>query len=95
MTQRLAELTLLHRMDYLSTVSGGGYIGGRLSSWASRQKGDKADGVRAGVLGVEDRLREGRARGQDPARSPPISSLPIKTLLSQSGKSDALCYLDI
>jgi hypothetical protein len=68
--QRLAALRLLHRIDYLSTVSGGGYIGGWLSSWVSRQKGDRANGIRAGVLGVEDRLREGGARGQDPARSP-------------------------
>jgi len=31
--QALAELRLLRRFDYLSTVSGGGYIGSWLSSW--------------------------------------------------------------
>src|ERR1700735_579509 len=30
--QALAELKLLHRVDYLSTVSGGGYIGGWLAA---------------------------------------------------------------
>jgi hypothetical protein len=31
--QGLARLQLLHRFDYLSTVSGGGYIGSWLTSW--------------------------------------------------------------
>ena len=52
--QRLASLRLLHRVDYLSTVSGGGYIGSWLSAWVHRQQADQ--GVRAGILGVEDRL---------------------------------------
>jgi hypothetical protein len=34
--QALAELKLLHRIDYLSTVSGGGYIGSWLAAWTSR-----------------------------------------------------------
>jgi hypothetical protein len=34
--QRLAELGLLSRLDYLSTVSGGGYIGGWLVAWIQR-----------------------------------------------------------
>ena len=34
--QGLARKGLLGRFDYLSTVSGGGYIGGWLSSWISR-----------------------------------------------------------
>ncbi len=68
--QRLAALRLLHRVDYLSTVSGGGYIGGWLSSWVHRQVGDEAKRVRRGVLGVEDRLREGATSGQGSAGSP-------------------------
>ncbi len=36
--QALAELKLLHRLDYLSTVSGGGYIGGWLAAWIARAK---------------------------------------------------------
>jgi hypothetical protein len=35
--QALAELNLLPRIDYLSTVSGGGYIGGWLSAWLYRR----------------------------------------------------------
>jgi len=35
--QGLAELDLLRRVDYLSTVSGGGYIGSWLGAWLSRQ----------------------------------------------------------
>jgi len=34
--QKLAELNVLSKFDYLSTVSGGGYIGGWLSSWILR-----------------------------------------------------------
>ena len=34
--QGLAEYGLLKRVDYLSTVSGGGYIGGWLTSWIKR-----------------------------------------------------------
>src|SRR5258706_3502894 len=37
--QGLAKLGLLRRFDYLSTVSGGGYIGSWLSSWAFRAGG--------------------------------------------------------
>lgn len=34
--QRLASLGVLEEMDYISTVSGGGYIGAWLSSWIKR-----------------------------------------------------------
>ncbi|MGA9186677.1 MAG: patatin-like phospholipase family protein, partial [Candidatus Acidiferrales bacterium] len=34
--QGLAEMKLLQRVDYLSTVSGGGYIGGWLAAWTKR-----------------------------------------------------------
>lgn len=36
--QGLADLGFLLRVDYLSTVSGGGYIGGWLAAWTSRAK---------------------------------------------------------
>ena len=36
--QALAKRKLLSRFDYLSTVSGGGYIGSWLSAWRSRPK---------------------------------------------------------
>ncbi len=37
--QSLAEHGLLSQFDYLSTVSGGGYIGAWLSAWTTREKG--------------------------------------------------------
>ncbi|WIM04759.1 MAG: peptidoglycan-binding protein [Candidatus Nitricoxidivorans perseverans] len=41
--QALARLGLLRRVDYLSTVSGGGYVGGWLHAWVNREK----DGISA------------------------------------------------
>jgi hypothetical protein len=38
--QALAELKLLRDIDYLSTVSGGGYIGAWFSRWLDREKGN-------------------------------------------------------
>ncbi len=35
--QYLAEINLLQRFDYLSTVSGGGYIGSWLAAWSKRK----------------------------------------------------------
>ncbi|OPY84548.1 MAG: Patatin-like phospholipase [Syntrophus sp. PtaU1.Bin208] len=40
-TQALAEVGLLQRFDYLSTISGGGYIGGWLSLFIKRCAGGK------------------------------------------------------
>lgn len=37
--QGLAEQGVLEQFDYLSTVSGGGYIGGWLTAWINRAKG--------------------------------------------------------
>ena len=49
--QGLAHGDLLRRVDYLSTVSGGGYIGSWLASWSKRVRGGK------GVGSVQERLR--------------------------------------
>jgi hypothetical protein len=68
--QRLAKLRLLHHVDYLSTVSGGGYIGGWLSAWVHREQGGANDVLRPGILGVEERLGQGVARTQDLPSSP-------------------------
>src|SRR5271170_6129518 len=46
--QALAQARLLHAFDYLSTVSGGGYIGGWLMAWMHHQ------GI--GIQEVEDKL---------------------------------------
>lgn len=43
--QGLAERGLLGKFDYLSTVSGGGYIGSWLSSWISRTKDEGLNSV--------------------------------------------------
>jgi len=51
--QGLANLGLLRRFDYLSTVSGGGYAGGWLASWLKRD-GD--------VRNVEQQLSPSRVR---------------------------------
>ena len=55
--QQLARLGLLSRFDYLSTVSGGGFIGSWLKAWTLR--GDPHNpSRRLGVEGVEQRMRE-------------------------------------
>lgn len=47
--QGLAQLGLLPFIDYLSTVSGGGYIGSWFASWVNREKG--------GLVKVQKQLR--------------------------------------
>ncbi len=58
--QGLAEHKFLRRFHYLSTVSGGGYIGSWLAAWVSRQ----------GMVEVEKRLREPRTN-QPNFKEPP------------------------
>jgi hypothetical protein len=41
--QSLAELGILRFVDYLSTVSGGGYIGGWLAAWIYRSRFDRVE----------------------------------------------------
>jgi len=43
--QALGKLKLLRKVDYLSTVSGGGYIGGWLAGWIRRETDGLADPV--------------------------------------------------
>jgi hypothetical protein len=43
LVQGLSRIGLLKSFDFLSTVSGGGYLGGWLSGWIARRKGDVAD----------------------------------------------------
>ncbi|WP_236848825.1 patatin-like phospholipase family protein [Candidatus Thiodictyon syntrophicum] len=68
--QGLAKLRLLHRVDYLSMVSGGGYIGSWLSSWVHRQNDVAAGQGRPGILGVEDALCGPRASADGLASTP-------------------------
>lgn len=48
--QALAELGILKKLDYLSTVSGGGYIGTWLTAWSRQHEN--------GIEGVEKKIRE-------------------------------------
>ena len=50
--QALAKYGLLDKFDYLSTVSGGGYIGGWLSAWISRKSQE------GGVTHVQKQMNE-------------------------------------
>ena len=50
--QGLARFDLLKEFDYLSTVSGGGYIGGWLTAWLHRHRGE-LPGVTADLSTVE------------------------------------------
>src|SRR5713101_2592718 len=56
--QALARRELLRKLDYLSTVSGGGYIGGWLMAWMHHQQ--------IGIGDVEERLS---ARPESPGQS--------------------------
>jgi hypothetical protein len=60
--QGLARLSLLKQFDYLSTVSGGGYIGSWLTAWIHRDP--------HGVDGVTDQLRRPPSNTQDPEPEP-------------------------
>lgn len=59
--QGLAQMKLLRHFDYLSTVSGGGYIGGWLSKWIATSGGD--------VRKVEEELA-GKEDGRLPRKQP-------------------------
>src|SRR5687768_13598735 len=56
--QGLAQHDLLDQFDYLSTVSGGGYIGSWLTAWIHRHP--------AGLTGVEAELRAAQASRLEP-----------------------------
>jgi len=60
--QSLADLGLLKFFDYLSTVSGGGYIGSWLTAWSKRQQG--------GIIAVAEQIKPARQAQQANARNP-------------------------
>jgi patatin-like phospholipase len=60
--QALARLSLLKQFDYLSTVSGGGYIGSWLTAWIHRHPD--------GVAGVTHELRRSPSDVRDPEPEP-------------------------
>jgi hypothetical protein len=55
--QGLAARGLLDKFDYLSTVSGGGYIGAFLTAWVQREGYEKV------IVGLADRTEEAIAEG--------------------------------
>jgi hypothetical protein len=65
--QALARVGVLGKLDYLSTVSGGGYVGGWLTSWLHR---DGRDDVLRGL----DPAQIGAMRGET-ARPSPVDRL--------------------
>jgi hypothetical protein len=75
--QGLASARILDKFDYISTVSGGGYIGAWLSSWARRNS--------RGMTGVQDSLALAdtgvggtRAAGDEQAKAKRLDELPAK-----------------
>ena len=75
--QGLAGLHLLKRIDYLSTVSGGGYAGGWLASWIDRE-GD--------IANVELQLNSSRvaeakaSRGRDKKSGQPLVKKDVQVV---------------
>jgi hypothetical protein len=69
--QGLARRGLLKEFDYLSTVSGGGYLGGWLSAWIHRR----------GLDGVVERLKNNDTRRISPLQPEPE---PVKHLRTYS-----------
>ncbi|MCC2974200.1 patatin-like phospholipase family protein [Massilia sp. IC2-476] len=69
--QAMAAHGLLRHLDYLSTVSGGGFIGGWLSKCIHEQGGD--------VRGVEDMLAQKGANASGSAEAPAIRFLRLYT----------------
>jgi hypothetical protein len=65
--QRLASFGLLAKFHFLSTVSGGGYIGSWLSSFARRDPGGMA-GVQSQIQGIPAEKRDPRAPEIEPLR---------------------------
>jgi hypothetical protein len=75
--QGLASLGLLPKFDYLSVVSGGGYIGNWLSAWIHRHP--------QGLAGVAAELQPKRAVPEDPhAGQTRLEAAPIRWLRDYS-----------
>ena len=66
--QALADLKLLFRADYLSTVSGGGYIGAWLAAWTKR---------RGSFAEVQEKLAPNRVHQKEDREPTPIRFLRI------------------
>ena len=70
--QSLADLGILRFFDYLSTVSGGGYIGSWFSAWIWHERNSSCGGFGA----VETQLKPAlSARKRGEAKCPPIATV--------------------
>lgn len=78
--QALGKLKLLRHVDYLSTVSGGGYIGGWLAAWIRRETDGLAQppfaDANAGATAVENVERQLDPDRTNQARSHRLTSDP-------------------
>jgi hypothetical protein len=65
--QGLSHYKLLRKFDYLSTVSGGGYIGSWLSAWRKRESedADTTEAPNSPIATIEDKLNAKPARKLD------------------------------
>ncbi|NNG15938.1 MAG: hypothetical protein HKM89_05595 [Gemmatimonadales bacterium] len=95
--QALARLKLLERVDYLSTVSGGGYIGTWLNAWIFRRdqalrepptqgSGAPASGSTCGLLEVQKVLAGEDGTGERGSDTKPTSAQP-KGTTDRSGEN--------
>ena len=91
--QALAQAKLLHAFDYLSTVSGGGYIGGWLMGWMQHERCD--------IRAVEEKLSSKEYSASAPGDRPEVHFLrdysnyltPRKGILSADFWAFACSYL--
>ena len=73
--QGLAQLGLLRRFDYLSTVSGGGYIGSWLSAYLRSERTQEGQTAAGALEKVEDDLKPGTAARPSDDEAPAIRFL--------------------
>lgn len=96
--QALAKIGVLGRLDYLSTVSGGGYVGGWFTAWLHRDGrehvmrtlGGETNGQRGTHASAVDRLR---ATCRYLAPQGGLLSADLWTLLSTMGRNLLLNWL--
>lgn len=77
--QALAKRNLLRSIDYVSTVSGGGYIGGWLMGWMHHQE--------LGIRDIESRLSTPPSMPGRPATCPKSTSSAITATISLRAKA--------
>ena len=87
--QGLASLRLLKRFDYLSTVSGGGYIGAWFAAWVRREGGSARDPERPSPKFIRDEIEKEKARRRAEfsySRSTPFNETVKEWIKQESDK---------